>query len=111
MHYALSYLLCSALVPELCSDIAAGSSRNVELILVVVAALGAYPYELVISLFDLDLTVVTAYLAVVGLGVELGIHDVVVDELHDIHNRIDVLLHVRNLDVRDGAAGRESLEL
>ena len=101
MHNALSYLLCSSLVPELCSDITAGSSCYIELVLIIVAALGAYPYELVISLLDLDLSVISAYLAVVGLGIELGIHDVVVDELHYLHDGIDVLLHVGNFDIRE----------
>ena len=111
MHHALSYLLGSSLVPELCSDISAGSSCNIELVLIIVATVRAYPNELVVPLLDLDLSVVTADLAVIGLGVELGIHDVVVDELHDIHYCIDIVLHVGNFNIRDSSAGRESLEL
>ena len=105
MHNALSYLLCSSLVPELCSDITAGSSCYIELVLIIVAALGAYPYELVISLLDLDLTVISAYLAVVGLGIELGIHDVVVDVLHNGNDSIDIVLKIGNLNVADGSSG------
>ena len=50
-------------------------------------------------------------LAVVALGVQLGVHDVVVDELHDLQHGVEVLLHVRDLDIADRAAGRERLEL
>ena len=35
----------------------------------------------------------------------------VVDELHDLQHGVEVLLHVRNLDIADRAAGRERLEL
>ena len=48
---------------------------------------------------------------IVALGVQLGIHDVVVDELHDGDDGRDVVLHVRHLHVGDRAAGRELLEL
>ena len=53
---------------------------------------------------DLDLAVVAAALTVVRLRVELGIHDVVVDELHDTEHRRDVVLHVRHLNIGDSAA-------
>ena len=59
----------------------------------------------------LDLAVVTAALAVIGLGVQLGVHDVVVDEAHDLEHGLQVLLHVGHLHIADGAAGGEGLEL
>ena len=112
MQHALLDLLRAALVPELGADVAAGTAGDVELRLVGVAALRALPDELAaLVLDDLDLAVEAAHLAVVALGVELGVHDVVVDELHDREDRRQVVLHVRHLDVGDRASGRELLEL
>ena len=111
MEYSFLDLLCAALIPELGTDVSACSSGHVKLILVVVTAVRAYPCKLVISLFDLDLAVKAANLAVIGLCIKLCIHDVVVDILHNIHDCIDVVLHVRYFDVADSSAGRESLEL
>ena len=104
-------LLGTALVPVLGTDIAAGTAGDVHLVLVAVAAVGADPDQLAVVFLDADLAVVAAALAVVGLGVQLGVHDVVVDELHDFQNGVDVLLHVGHLDVADGAAGGQLLEL
>ena len=86
MQHAVADLLGAALVPELGADVAAGSSGHVHLVLVGVAALGADPYQLAVVLLDLDLAVIAADLTVVGLGVQLGVHDVVVDELHHLQN-------------------------
>ena len=105
-------LLGPALVPILGTDVAAGPAGHVHLGLVGVAAVGADPNELAILVVaDLDLAVVAAALAVVRLGVQLRVHDVVVDELHQLQDRIDVLLHVGDLDVRNRAAGGKLLEL
>ena len=60
---------------------------------------------------NLNLLVPTTALAVVRLGVELGVHDVVVDVPQHGHDRRDVVGEVGNLDVTDSAAGRELLEL
>ena len=112
MQDAFLDLLGTALVPELAADVAAGAAGNIELGLVGVAALRALPDELAaLVLDDLDLTIVAADLAVVGLRVQLGVHDVVVDVLHDGEHGGNVVLHVRHLYVADRAAGRELLEL
>ena len=105
-------LLGTALVPILGADIAAGTAGNVHLALVGIAALGADPNELAVGvLLNGDLAVIAAGLAVVGLGVQLCVHDVVVDVLHDLQHRVDVLLHIGHLHIADGAAGRQLLEL
>ncbi len=111
MQHPVPDLLGAALVPELRTDIAAGPTGHVHLVLVGVAALGALPDELAVFLYDLDLTVPAAHLAVVALGVELGIDDVVVDELHHLQHCFQVVLHVGHFHVADGAAGGEVLEL
>ena len=112
VQHALLDLLRAALVPVLGADVAAGAARDVHLVLVRVAAVRALPDELaVVVLHHLDLAVEAAHLAVVALRVQLGVHDVVVDELHDGDDGGDVVLHVRHLHVGDRASGRELLEL
>ena len=103
--------LGAALVPELGADVAAGTAGHIHLALVGVAALGASPDQLAVFLHDLDLAVPAADLAVVALGVQLGVDDVVVDELHHFQNGGDVVLHVGDFHVADGTAGGEVLEL
>ena len=99
-------LLSSALIPELCSDVSAGSACYVHLVLIAVSAVGAFPDELAVFVVDnLDLTVVSAYLAVIALGIELSIHDVLIDVLHYGNDSIDVVLKVGYLNVADSAAG------
>ncbi|CAN4005864.1 DUF1450 domain-containing protein, partial [Dysosmobacter welbionis] len=66
---------------------------------------------LAVLLRDLDLAVPAAHLAIVGLGVQFGVDDVFIDELHHLEHRLQVVLHVRHLHVADGAAGRQGLEL
>ena len=67
MQHPILDLLCPALVPELGADITAGAAGNVQLVLVTVAALGALPHQLAVILNDLDLSIVAAALAVIGL--------------------------------------------
>ena len=85
MEHSFLNFLSSTLVPILCSNIAAGSSCNVHLILIAVAALGAFPNELaVVILLNKNLAIKTAFLAIVTLGIELSIHNVIVDKLHNL---------------------------
>ena len=111
MQHSVLDLGGSALVPELGADVAAGAAGDVQLVLVAVVALGAFPDQLAVLRHDLDLTVVAADLAVVTLGVQLGVHDVLVDELHDLDNGLEVVLHVGHLHIADGTARGELLEV
>ena len=105
VQHTLFDLLGSSLIPELSADVAAGTARHVQLILVGIAAVGAFPDELaVLVLLNLDLPVVAAYLAVITLGIQLRVHDVIVNELHDGQNGFQVILHVGNLHVGDGSS-------
>ena len=109
MQHSVLDLGGSALVPELGADVAAGAAGDVQLVLVAVVALGAFPDQLAVLGHDLDLAVVAADLAVVALGVQLGVDDVVVDELHHLQHGGDVVLHIRHLHIADGAAGGQML--
>ena len=62
--------LRASLVPELCSDISAGTAGNGHLILIVVSAVRALPDQLTgLILDDLDLAIVTTTLTVIALRV------------------------------------------
>ena len=65
MQYPVLDLLGPSLVPELGSDITAGSSCHKHLILIVVAAVRALPDQLAgFVLLDQDLSVISAALAI-----------------------------------------------
>ena len=102
----------ASLIPELTSKISASPPHDIHLRLIGVAALGTPPDEFAVRVFDdFDLAIEPARLAVVRLRVQLGIHDVVVDELHDGGHRFQILLKVGDFHIRDRTAGREQLEL
>ena len=66
MEYSLLDLLCPPLIPELSSDIAAGTSCDIHLVLVTVSTVGALPYKLSISVsYYFDLPIITAALAII----------------------------------------------
>ena len=111
MQNAVLDLLRTALIPELSADVTAGAAGDVQLILVAVAALGALPHQLAVVLYDLDLAIVAAALAVIRLGVQLGVHDVVVDELQHAHHGFQIVLHVGHFHIADGTARGQLLEL
>ena len=111
MQHAVLDLGGAALVPELGADVAAGAAGNVQLVLVAVVALGALPNQLAVLLHDADLAVVAAHLAVVALGVQFSVHDVLVDELHHLDDSLKVILHVGHFHVADGTARGQALEL
>ena len=112
MQHPVFYLLRPPLIPELCSDIAAGSSCDIHLILVTVAAVRALPHQLSLRIGDnLYLTVVATFLTIVALGIQLCIHDILIYILHDREHGIQIVLHIRHLDIADGAARRKLLKL
>ena len=105
MQHPIPDLLRPSLVPELASDISTGAPGHVHLRLIHVATLRTFPQELAVLLDDLNLTIPPAALAVVALGVQLGIDDVVVDELDDAQHSRQVVLHIGNFNIADGSAG------
>ena len=112
MKDSVLYLLGSALIPVLSTDVSAGAASNVHLGLVAVLAVGAFPNVLAVLVRDdFYLSVVAAYLAVVALGIELCVHYVIINKFHNAENCIKVVLHIGNFNVGDCATGRESLEL
>ena len=108
MHHAGLDLLGLAHVPEVFTQVAAGTAGDVHLGLVLVVTGRALPLKVGV---ELDLAVVAAALAVVALGVELGVLDVVVDEADHILQGLQVVAHVGDLHIGDTAAGGNLLEL
>ena len=105
MKYSFLDLLSPALIPELGSYVSAGSAGYVHLVLIAVTAVGAFPDELSVFIVnDLDLTVISSYLAVIALGIELCVHDVFIDVLHYGNDSIDVVLKVGNFNIADSSA-------
>ena len=111
MQHSILDLGGAALIPELGADVAAGAAGDIQLVLVAVVALGALPHQLAVLLYNLDLAIVAADLAVVTLGVQFGVHDVLIDELHDLDDGLEVVLHVGHLHIADGTARGQLLEL
>ena len=112
MENSLLDLLCPSLIPVLRSDVSAGPSGDVHRVLIAVPAVRALPDQLVVLVSDdHDLSVVSALLAVVALGVELRVHDVVINVLNDCQDRVDIVRHIRDFDIADRSARRQLLEL
>ena len=111
MQYAILYFLRATLVPELSANITAGTTGNIKFRLITITTMRAFPNQLAIVFDDGDLAVEAPDLAVVALCVEFCIHDVVVDIVQHLHNRFEVVLHIGNFDIADGATRRQWLEL
>ena len=112
MQNSLLDLLRSSLIPELCSDISAGTSCNIQCILVAVSAMRTLPYELSFLIcYDLNLSVISTFLTVITLCIEFRIHNVVINETDDLKYGCNVVFHVRNFYIADCSTGRKCLEL
>ena len=112
MQHPIADLLGTSLVPELGADVAAGTACDKELVLVAVAAVRALPHQLAsLILNNLDLAVIATLLTEITLGVQLRIHNIIVDKLHHRENCRNISLHIRHLDVADRTARGELLKL
>ena len=81
----------------------ASTSSNIHLVLICIATVRATPTKSAILLIfiDEDFTIITALVAVVRFGVQLCIHDVVVDVLHHFQHSRNVVAEVRGFNVTD----------
>ena len=80
MQHPFFYFLRAALVPVLCADITASAARYVHHVLVFIAAIRAPPDQLAVTVLNnLNFAGVAAFLAVVALCVQLGIHNVFIN--------------------------------
>ena len=81
MKHAGLDLLGLADIPEVLAKVSTGAARDVHALLILVVTSGAFPF--VVGVDD-DFTVKSANVAVVALGVELGILDIVVNKADDV---------------------------
>ena len=111
MQYSFLNFLSSALVPELCTDVAACSPCDIHCILVCIATVRALPDELMMFIFNnLNFSVIAAFLAIITLCIQLCIDDCLIDVLHQRKNSLNIILHVRNFNIADCSARRKLLE-
>ena len=111
MEHTVGDFCRSALVEEIGSQVTADAPAHIHPVLIPVAAVGAFPDKLAVILHDTDFPVITTDLTVIRFRVQLGIHDVVVDEPHDREHSRDVVLHVGNFHIADCSARGKRLEL
>ncbi len=112
VQYPFLNFLSPALIPELSTYISAGTSCDIHLVLIAVSAFRAFPDKFaVLVLCNDDLPVKAADLTVIALGIQLGIHYIIVYKLHHLKHSLDVILHVGHFDIRYRAARRQCLEL
>lgn len=101
-------LLGLAGIPEVLSQIAAGSSGDIHLRMILVMTLGTFPLHVII---DHDLTIIATYLAIIGFGIELSVLDIVIDEADHFLDGFHIIGQVRHFHIRDSSAQRLILEL
>ena len=87
MQYPFLNFLRSSLVPELCANVTAGASGNVHFVLIAIITFRTAPNKFAVFLFNLNFAVVSANLTMVAFGVEFGIHNVIVNKLHNAYYR------------------------
>ena len=87
-------LLGLAHVPEVLTEISACSSGHVHLVVFFVTTLRTFPFAVII--YDY-LTVISTYVAIIRLGVELGVLYVVIYISYDFCQSIQIVSHIRYL--------------
>jgi hypothetical protein len=103
MFNPVLYLLSASLVPELSSDVSTGAASNRHLCLVSITAIRTLPKKLSIFLDNSNFTVVSALVAIITLGVDFTVLDIVVDELDYLKHSRDIVRQVGNLDIGDSS--------
>ena len=111
MKHSLFDFLRSSLIPELRADVTASTACHIHLILIMISAIWAFPNQFAIFLYNLNFTGISAYLTEITLGIQLCIHDVIINVLHYGKYCIQVLLHIRYFHITDGSTRRQFLEL
>lgn len=99
MENAVSNLLRSSSIPEVGSDVTAGASTDIHLTLISVMALRALPNKLAVFLNDLNLSIESAFHAIIGFSIEFCVYDVVIDESHNLKHSRNVVLHVGDFNI------------
>ena len=106
MQYTLFNFLSSALIPELRADVSAGAARDIHFVLIGVSAVRTFPNEFSVGvLFNFDLAVISADVAEVALCIKLRIHYMIIDKFHYRNYSVNIVLHIRNFNIRNCSSG------
>ena len=108
MHYSSLNFLRLADVPEILAQITTGTTDNRHLGMVLVMADRAFPFVVVING---NFAVKAADMAVIRLGVEFSVLNIVIDEFNNLFQCFQIMAHVRNFYIRNCATGGNVLEL
>src|SRR5574344_1692085 len=108
MQHARFYFFGFAYIPKILTQITASTSGNIHLGLVFVVALRAFPLHILVNS---NLTIETADLTIVALGVKFRILDIIIDIVDDIFYSFRIMAHIGYLYIGDAATGRNLLEL
>lgn len=94
-------LLCLSHIPEVFSQVTTGSSGHIHLAVVLVATLRTFPFALVVYN---NLAVIATNVTVVGFGVKLSILNVIIYVSYHLSQGVQIVSHVRNLNVGDSTS-------
>ena len=112
MQHSVFDFLGSSLVPELCSDISASSSCHRHFILILISAIRTFPDQFPRFVFlDQNLAAISAAFTIITLCIQLCIHNIIVNELHNGKHCRNIILHIRNFHVADCSTRRQFLEI
>ena len=108
MHNSSLDFLRLAHVPEVFTQIAAGTTDNRQLAMILIMAGRAFPFVVIVNG---DFAIKAADMAIVGLRVELSILDIIINEFNNLFQGLQIMTHIRNLYIGNSAAGGNVLEL
>ena len=108
MQHPGSDLLRLAGIPEILSQITAGTSGHVHLRVILIVALGTLPLYVLV---DLYLSVIAAYMAVIRFRVKLAVLDIVIDKADQFFHGLRIIPEIGNLHIGDGPSQGFILEL
>ena len=111
VNYSISNFLSATLIPELSADKSAGTSCNIQFILVTITTVRAFPNELTVIFNNLNLAVVTTNLTIIRFDIQFCVDNGVVNVLNNTHHGRNIVGHIRTLDIRDGSSWRQLLKL
>ena len=96
MQHPCFNFLCFAYIPEIFAQVTAGSAGYVHFCMVFVVASRTFP---LVAFIDNNFPVKSANLAIVALGVELSVLNVVVNKPNYVLNGLGVMAHVGNFHI------------
>ena len=108
MEDTVGNFLCPPFIPEIFAQVAAGPADNRQFVAVLVMAARAFP--LVVIVED-DFAVKAAFVAVVELGIEFAVSNMVVNILDHGQDGRDIMRHIGDFGVADAAARRFVFEI